>query len=97
MKDETAAFIILGFIVIAFSISIGFCEYQKYIKIAMNSGIDYFFTSGSTIFLKEVAETIAYCINHPNEHRDNVTINITDSKIENSPITAGNNKSDIHL
>lgn len=41
MKDETAAFIILGFIVIAFSISIGFYEYQKYIKISeTNSNIN---------------------------------------------------------
>ena len=41
MKDETAAFIILGFIVIAFSISIGFCEYQKYIKISeTNSNVN---------------------------------------------------------
>lgn len=93
----------IGILLVGFGGVIIFKIYQdnqdpgKYIKIAMNSGIDYFFTSGSTIFLKEVAETIAYCINHPNEHRDNVTINITDSKIENSPITAGNNKSDIHL
>lgn len=69
----------------------------QYIKIAMNSGTDYFFTSDSTIFLRDVTETIAYCINHPDEHRDNVTINIHDSKIENSPIAAGNHQSDIHL
>lgn len=94
---------IIGVVLLALGCVIIFKIYQdnqnpgQYIKIGMNSGTDYFFTSDSTNFLKDVTETIAYCINHPDEHRDNVTINIHDSKIENSPITAGNNKSDIHL
>lgn len=69
----------------------------QYIKINMNSGAAFFFTADSTIFVKQVAETIAYCINHPDEKRDNVVINITNSKIDNSPLVAGNTKSDIHL
>lgn len=69
----------------------------QYIKISMNSGAGFFFTADSTIFLKEVAQTIAYCINHPEERHDNVVISINNSKIENSPLVAGNTQSDVHL
>lgn len=94
---------ILGVLLIAAGIAV-ICKIYydnlstgQYIKIEMNSGAAFFFTADSTTFLKQIAETIAYCINHPESNRNNVVINITNSQIDNSPLVAGNAKSDIHL